>query len=152
ALALDSAFYVVRPTDAEFREAIERRDSIVLVKGARQMGKTSLLARGLQQARAAGAKVFLTDFQMLNQAHLASAESLFLTLAEGIADHLELEVLPEETWDARRGPNINLQRYLRREVLGKIETPIVWGLDEVDRLFTCDFGSEVFGLFRSWHN
>jgi AAA domain-containing protein len=22
----------------------------------------------------------------------------------------------------------------------------------VDRLFTCDFGSEVFGLFRSWHN
>jgi hypothetical protein len=28
----------------------------------------------------------------------------------------------------------------------------VWGLDEVDRLFACDFGSEVFGLFRSWHN
>jgi hypothetical protein len=29
---------------------------------------------------------------------------------------------------------------------------LVWGLDEVDRLFTCAFGSEVFGLFRSWHN
>jgi hypothetical protein len=25
-------------------------------------------------------------------------------------------------------------------------------MDEVDRLFTCSFGSEVFGLFRSWHN
>jgi hypothetical protein len=25
-------------------------------------------------------------------------------------------------------------------------------LDEVDRLFSCSFGSEVFGLFRSWHN
>jgi len=25
-------------------------------------------------------------------------------------------------------------------------------LDEVDRLITCGFGSEVFGLFRSWHN
>ena len=25
-------------------------------------------------------------------------------------------------------------------------------MDEVDRLFACDFGSEVFGLFRSWHN
>jgi len=33
------------------RAAIARRDSIVLVKGARQMGKTSLLARSLQQAR-----------------------------------------------------------------------------------------------------
>jgi hypothetical protein len=28
----------------------------------------------------------------------------------------------------------------------------VWGLDEVDRLFTTSFGGEVFGLFRSWHN
>jgi hypothetical protein len=25
-------------------------------------------------------------------------------------------------------------------------------MDEVDRLFTSDFASEVFGLFRSWHN
>jgi hypothetical protein len=25
-------------------------------------------------------------------------------------------------------------------------------MDEVDRLLTCQFGSEVFGLFRSWHN
>jgi hypothetical protein len=25
-------------------------------------------------------------------------------------------------------------------------------VDEVDQLFACDFGSEVFGLFRSWHN
>jgi hypothetical protein len=28
----------------------------------------------------------------------------------------------------------------------------VWAMDEVDRLLTCKFGSEVFGLFRSWHN
>ena len=39
--------YVVRPTDAQFRAAIQRRDSIVPVKGARQVGKTSLPARGL---------------------------------------------------------------------------------------------------------
>jgi len=25
-------------------------------------------------------------------------------------------------------------------------------MDEIDRLFSCQFGSEVFGLFRSWHN
>src|SRR5260370_1058829 len=52
----------------------------------------------------------------------------------------------------RRGPNPNCRRYLRREVLGKIEGRLVWGLDEVDRLFTCDFGSEIFGLFRALHN
>src|SRR5438093_6889166 len=29
---------------------------------------------------------------------------------------------------------------------------LVWGLDEVDRLFGLPFASEVFGLFRAWHN
>jgi class 3 adenylate cyclase len=152
AVPLDSEFYVVRARDAEFHAAIARRDSIVLVKGARQMGKTSLLARGLQRAREAGAHVVLTDFQKLNAAHLESAEMLFLALADAIADKFDLEVLPEEAWNARRGPSVNFERYLRREVLGKIDTPIVWGMDEVDRLFDCSFGSEVFGLFRSWHN
>jgi tRNA A-37 threonylcarbamoyl transferase component Bud32 len=152
AVPLDSEFYLVRAADEEFRAAIARRDSIVLVKGARQMGKTSLLARGLQQARAAGARVVLTDFQKLNTAHLESVESLFLTLAELIADQLDLDVLPDQTWTPRRGPSMNFERHIRREVLGKLTSPLVWGLDEVDRLFTCSFGSEVFGLFRSWHN
>jgi predicted AAA+ superfamily ATPase len=56
----------------------------VLVKGARQMGKTSLMARGLQEARKAGCKVVLTDFQKLNAAHLQSVEKCFLALAEAI--------------------------------------------------------------------
>jgi serine/threonine protein kinase len=152
AVPLDSKFYIVRPTDEEFLAAIERRDSIVLVKGARQMGKTSLLARGLKLARETGAKVVLTDFQSLNTAHFESVETLYLALAELIADQLDLDVLPQEVWNASRGPSVNFQRYIRREVLAKISGHLVWGLDEVDRLFTCPFGSEVFGLFRSWHN
>lgn len=152
AVPLDSKFYIVRPTDDEFLAAIERRDSVVLVKGARQMGKTSLLARGLRQARELGARVVLTDFQSLNEAHFASADSFYLTLGELIADHLDLDVLPQEVWKAGSGPSVNFQRYMRREVLGKVNGPLIWGLDEVDRLFTCPFGSEVFALFRSWHN
>src|SRR5215510_2425524 len=37
AVPLDSEFYIVRPVDEEFRAAIARGDSIVLVKGARQV-------------------------------------------------------------------------------------------------------------------
>src|SRR5436305_4713733 len=33
-----------------------------------------------------------------------------------------------------------------------VDCPLVWGMDELDRLFPCPFGSEVFGLFRTWHN
>ena len=152
AVPLDSAFYVLRPQDDEFYAAITRGDSIVLVKGARQMGKTSLLARGLQQARGLGARVVRTDFQKLNAVHLESADALFQQLGASIGDQLDLDVFPEDVWHPRRGPSENFERYLRRECLGRTDVPIVWGLDEVDRLFTCDFASEVFGLFRSWHN
>jgi hypothetical protein len=149
---LDSAYYVVRRTDAEFGAAVERRDSIVLIKGARQMGKTSLLARGLQQGREAGAQVVLTDFQMLEVADLESVDRLFRTLAGWIADQLDLDVALDEVWKPHLGTNVNFERFLRREVLGRIEAPIVWGMDEVDRLFPHESGSQVFGLFRSWHN
>src|SRR5262245_4835329 len=152
AVPLDSEFYIARPADEEFRAAISRQDSIVLVKGARQVGKTSLLARGLQEAREAGARTILADFQSLNAECLESVEKLFLTLAGLIADQLDLDVFPDQIWRPQLSPSINFERYLRREVLARTTAPIVWGLDEVDRLFTCNFGSEVFGLFRSWHN
>ena len=152
AVPLDSKFYLVRPTDALFLDALRRRDSIVLVKGARQMGKTSVLARGLQQARSAGARVVVTDFQKLNASDLESAEAFFVALGGLIADQLDLDVYPEDVWKERRAPSVNFERYVRREVLGKVEGSLVWGMDEVDRLFTCPFGSEVFGLFRTWHN
>jgi serine/threonine protein kinase len=148
----DSEFYIVRPTDEEFQSAIARRDSIVLVKGARQMGKSSLLARGLKQARESGASVVLTDFQAFSRENLSSANALFQSFAEIIAEQLDLDFAPDRHWKLHSSASVNFARFLRREVLDRLETHFVWGLDEVDRLFTCDFGSEVFGLFRSWHN
>jgi serine/threonine protein kinase len=152
AVPLGSRFYIMRPADEELRSAIARQESIVLIKGARQVGKTSLLARGLQQAREAGAKVALTDFQDLSAAYLESIDKLLLTIAESLADQLGLNLLPHRTWNPVFSPGINFERYLRREVFTQIASPVVWALDEADRLFTCDFGSEVFGLFRSLHN
>lgn len=152
AVSLDSKFYLARPADSVYEAAVARRDSIVLVRGARQVGKTSLLARGLKQARGAGTRVVLTDLQKLNASDLATAGSLFMTLGDWIAERLDLDASPYDSWDSRRGASANFERFLRREVLAKLDAPLVWGLDEVDRLFTCDFSSEVFGLFRSWHN
>ena len=152
ALPLDSKFYIVRPADLEFYAATARQDSIVLVKGARQVGKTSLLARGLQQARADGAQVLLTDFQCLATDCLTSVEQFMRTLAELMAEQLSLAVEPGQRWTAHVSASVNFERFLRHEVLAQLTTPLVWGLDEVDRLFTCDFAGDVFSLFRSWHN
>jgi DNA-binding winged helix-turn-helix (wHTH) protein len=152
AVPLDSPFYIERKTDEEFYRAIARRDSIVLVKGARQVGKTSMLARGLQRARESGAVVVLTDLQHPSGEAFTSVEKLLLELGERIAGQMNLKTRPHDMWSGLLSASANFQNYLQREVLGKVSPPLVWGLDEVDRLFGFDYASEVFGLFRSWHN
>jgi class 3 adenylate cyclase len=151
-LSLDSPVYVQRPTDREFLAALTRRDSIVRIKGARQMGKTSLLARGLQEARERGARVISTDFQAFSAEHLKSADTFLQVLAHSIAKELHLSVSVKDFWDPYQGPNGNFREFMLEEVLARRPEPVVWGLDEVDRLFSTGFSSEVFGLFRSWHN
>jgi DNA-binding SARP family transcriptional activator len=147
-----SPFYVERPTDAEYRAALSRGESIVLVKGARQVGKTSLLARGLHDAREGGARIVLTDFQMLTPEQLASPNALFLALAQTLADQLRLDAEPEALWSPRRSWIVNFHRYLLQEALEGVETHVIWGMDEVDCLFAFPYASEVFGFIRSWLN
>src|SRR5207249_4543662 len=65
---------------------------------------------------------------------------------------LRLDVSVRKFWDEDFSPNQNMESFLRQEVLDKQFGPFVWGLDEVDRLFARSYGSEVFGLLRTWHN
>ena len=92
------------------------------------------------------------DLQAFSSSDLVTSEAFFITLGTALANQLDLDVFPEDVWRPRSGANENFSRYLRREVLGKLKTRLVWGLDELDRLFSCSFCSEVCGLFRSWHN
>ena len=152
ALPLHSILYILRSSDDEFCHAIARHDSIVLVKGARQVGKTSLLARGLEAARVVGAQVLLIDFQHFGPAAFESCAKLLLAMAELIAYQIESSSAPHENWNDRLSPSSNFERFLRRQVLADEESFYVLALDEVDRLFNHDYASEIFGLFRSWHN
>ena len=151
-MPVDSPYYIERATDADFQQALAEQQSIVLVKGARQMGKTSLLARGLHQARQRGTRVVRTDLQKFNRAQMESPSSFLHALATTIALQVGLSPPGKEAWDPDMGANLNMEIFLCEQVLNSFEGPLVWALDEVDRLFTCDFGSEIFGLFRAWYN
>jgi hypothetical protein len=151
-LPTDSRCYIERSVDQEMQEAISRQDSVIRIHGARQVGKTSLLARALEQARAPGTRVVVTNFQQLNTSDLRSVDTLFRTLGEWIADKLQLDIDIDQFWSSHRNPSLRFNNFICQEVLGRIDGRLVWGMDEVDRLFPCPFRSEVFGLFRSWHN
>jgi AAA-like domain len=106
----------------------------------------------LQKARNQNATVMLIDFQQFSASTFESSDKLLLAIAESISYQLDLTPEPHEAWKSFLSPSINFERYLRREVFSQKQTPLVWGLDEVDRLFNLPYASEIFGLFRSWHN
>lgn len=147
-----SPFYVIRPTDQEFVNALLDRDSIVLVKGGRQIGKTSLLARSLREAADAGSQVVWTDLQSFGRAQMESDEKLYLAFASEFVSQLDLPGDPFEKWRPMFGANTNFERFLQSAVLENTDKPVIWAIDEVDRLFSVPFSSDFFGMIRSWHN
>lgn len=151
AVPLDSSFYIERPTDAEFIRAVERRDGLVLLKGPRQVGKTSLLSRALQRAREAGERVVTTDFQSLNEADFESVEAFYRGVCSLMLRRMGLRIPSSEYWVDGLDPNANLEYFLAQYVIPE-SGYLVWGLDEVDRLFGRPYASQVFALFRSWFN
>jgi len=152
AMPLDSKFYVERRVDADFQTAIQRRDGIVLLKGPRQVGKTSLLARGLQTAREAGVRVLLTDFQKLVEPQLQNSDTFFLALAQMLARQLRLKISPKESWSNDYPASGNFENYFLDEILANIEEPVLWAIDEADKLFDYPFSSEIFAMLRTWYN
>lgn len=152
AVAPDDPLYVERQADARFGESLERDVSVVRVKGARQMGKTSLVARGLKGVRDLGYGVVYTDFQKLNVSQLASIETFYESLVEWMAEVLDLDLSVSEEWNPRRAPNHNFEKIVRRRILRTAGKHLVWAMDEVDRLFRYSFSTEFFGLLRTWHN
>jgi len=148
----DDEFYVARKTDTDLEAAIRGRASIITIKGARQMGCSALLARGLRQAQEAGEKVVYTDFQRFNLTQLETLNDMYRALAESIDDSLELGTEFDQVWRVDKAPNWNFERYFKRHLLSRFPQRLVWGMDEVDRLFKYPYAGEFFGLLRAWHN
>ncbi len=151
AMPLDSKFYIERETDASFIRAVERREALVLIKGPRQVGKTSLLSRALQRARDDGERVVLTDFQALNEGDFADITSFYKGLCALMLRRMGQRVPSSEFWAGSGNPNADFEDFVAAYAVPE-RGYLIWGLDEVDRLFGQPYASQVFALFRAWYN
>lgn len=147
----DSPFYVERSADQPFLQAIRGMESILLVKGPRQIGKTSLLARGVKAAQEYGYRFAFTDFQKFNAKLLDDENAFYRALAGTLARQIDFEYDFDKRWDPIFGSTINMEDFMRAAVASD-PRPLVWFMDEADKLFTVPFASDFYGLVRSWHN
>jgi hypothetical protein len=152
AVPLSSPFYLERDIDLDVRQALQNQTSFVLLRGPRQVGKTSLLARALSHCRSEKACVVRTDWQNVSQEDFVSIRHFLISLAETICEQLKLELEPEDFFPESKAATKNFERFLRKQVLPTLQTPLVWAIDEVDRIFEIPFKDDVFAMLRSWHN
>ena len=148
----ESQFYVERQGDQIALGAIQRQGVTVTIKGPRQMGKSSLLLKTVDQAIQADKRVAYIDFQLFDDAALGDADRFYQQFCLTITEQLELPNRIEDFWQDELGNNQRCTRYMQTYVLRELKHPFVLAMDEVDRIFDRKFRSDFFAMLRNWHN
>jgi nucleotide-binding universal stress UspA family protein len=104
ALAPGDSWYIERPSDVELNAAIQRHEAFVLLRGAGQTGKTSMIARALSTARNRRVRTVYLDFQKMNENQLADTEVFYKSIMEWLSDELDLGDDVDQFWSKRRSP------------------------------------------------
>ncbi len=151
AMAISSPFYIRRSADDYAEEYLDRGESIILIQGPRQVGKSSLLARMLDYGRSQGVETVFTDFQTIGESQLKDESFLYRALAHSFASQLKLNLDFHSAWNEWLGPNMNLDSMIG-ELLERTPGKVCWGIDEADALFSRAYAGDFYGLLRSWHN
>lgn len=151
-MRVQSSFYIERLEDQVAIETIAEEGVTLTIKGARQMGKSSLLIRVMDAARVVGKQVAFLDFQLFDKATLEDADDFFYQFCLWMTDTLDLDDQVDKYWQRPQGNRQRCTRYFRRHLLPQLATPLVLAMDEVESIFDTPFRTDFFGMLRNWHN
>ena len=153
-MGLDSPFYVRRAADEALENHIKGpRGITATVRGARQMGKSSLLARAHAAALGQGQAVAYIDFQLIDRDKLSDLNSLLRYLAARLARALKTARRPEDYWDPMLGAKDSLTEFVEDAVLKPAAGQVSLLFDEADRIFEQSaYRDDFFATLRAWTN
>ncbi len=150
---LDSPLYVERPPiELQCYETILQPGALIRIKAPKQIGKTSLMARILQEARGRGLKTVALSFQLADATVFSDLTRFLQWFCAIVTRSLGLPNKLAEYWDDIFGSNYNCTDYFENYLLAEIDTPLVLALDEVDVVFNYpQIATDFFGLLRAWY-
>ncbi|MBW4518122.1 MAG: AAA-like domain-containing protein [Scytolyngbya sp. HA4215-MV1] len=150
---MSSLFYVERPpVEANCEEAIALPGALIRIKAPRQMGKTSLLSRILQQAKELDHRTVPLSFQLADALVFTDLDKFLRWFCASVGRRLKLANRLSEYWDDIFGSKDNCTAYFEDYLLAEISNPLTLGLDEVDCVFQHpQIAADFLGLLRAWH-
>ncbi len=151
-LRLDSPFYIRRKADNDAERQVSTSGSTTIVKGPRQIGKSSLLARMHSSAKLRGVESFYLDFQLVDEPRMQDLDSLLRYLEQRIARAFRTKIRPTEHWDDAVGAKDNVTYFIEDALLADCDTTYQFIFDEADRVFSQPYRDDFFSTIRGWHN
>lgn len=163
-VSLSSPFYIERaPIELRCYDEIKKPGSLIRIKAPQQMGKSSLLARILQEVEKTGGVTITIDFQLTEEEFFSNLNTFLRYFCASVSQEftknnseLQLSMLNklDEHWHLaeRIGSMRACKNYFERYLFPEIDKSLTLGLETVDRLFGYPkIYKEFFGLLRSLH-
>lgn len=148
------AIYVERSGDELLRRELAKpHGTTTTIRATRQAGKSSLLVRGVAQARQQASRVVYIDLQPIEPETLETLDAFLRHFAASMVTQLRLDPAQvEKAWRGGLGAPDKTTYLLEDYVFPQVNGQIVLAVDEADRLLGASFQDTFFGLLRSWHN
>jgi tetratricopeptide (TPR) repeat protein len=152
-LPLDFPLYVERPPiESICYEEIVKPGALIRVKGPRQMGKSSLMARILHKASQQGCLTVSLSFQLADRKVFTDLEKFLQWFCASVGRSLKMPNKLADYWDDILGSKYSCTAYFEEYLLAEINQPLVLALDEVDRIFQSpEIADDFLGMLRSWY-
>ena len=151
-LRSDTPSYVERRADSQLYEALTNGEFCYILT-ARQMGKSSLMARTTARLRRSGVNVAILDLTAVGRN--LTVEQWYFSLLGLLGEQLKIEPRLEQFWQRheRQGPLRRLIGALTAEVLDHFSGKVVVFVDEIDIVRSLPFNTdEFFAAIRECYN
>src|SRR5919202_2681533 len=145
--------YVERPPiESCCYETILQPGSLLRIKAAKRMGKTSLIDKILDRAAKHNYRTVRLNLLQADQAVLKGLDEFLRWFCTFVSRRLGLPNQLADYWEEGLGSSQNCTIYFEEHLLSQLEHPLVLVLDDVDRVFPYPKIAEDFlGMLRVLH-
>lgn len=152
-LPFQSAWYVERsPLEAMANAALQQSGSLLRIKGAWGLGKTSLINQLLGRAQQQGMQAVSVDMRQADATAFDSFDIFLRWFCWAISQKLNLNLNVDDHWFASAGSKLSCTTFVQDQVLSCLDTPLVLAIDTLHHLAEHPhIASNFFAMLRSWY-
>jgi transcriptional regulator with XRE-family HTH domain len=146
-------YYVERPPiESCCYETILQPGSLLRIKAAKRMGKTSLIDRILDQAAKHKYRTVRLNLLQADNTVLQGLDEFLRWFCTFVSRRLGRPNQLAEHWKEGLGSSQNCTIYFEEHLLSQLEHPLVLALDDVDRIFPYpQIAKDFLAMLRVWH-